>query len=85
MFLSSESNLTIKLLDIPDILLSQGIVSSLHAANATFVYVVRWMEGSEFDLAKSAVKVHRARLRKIGLDISKPFSGEVVSKIAKSS
>ncbi|WP_164329130.1 phage/plasmid replication domain-containing protein [Pseudomonas viridiflava] len=77
--------MTIKILDIPEILLSQRIVSTSHAANATFVYVVRWMEGADFDMAKSAVKVHRARLRKIGLDIAKPFSGEVVSNIAKNS
>jgi hypothetical protein len=85
MGLRVESFLSIKLLDIPDLLLSRRVVTTVSAANATFVYVVRWMEGVEFDLSKSAVKVHRARLRKIGLDIAKPFSGEVVSLAVKNS
>ncbi|WP_259642164.1 phage/plasmid replication protein, partial [Pseudomonas syringae] len=58
---------------------SQGICSGEASANATMVYVFMWMEGQSFDLSKSAVKVHRARLRKIGLDIGKPYAGEVVS------
>ena len=69
----------IKLLDIHYRLITEKVVSSDTAANATLVYAIKWMEGVEFDLSKSAVKVHRARLRKIGLDIGKPFSGEIVS------
>ncbi|RMV37304.1 hypothetical protein ALP11_02813, partial [Pseudomonas syringae pv. papulans] len=69
----------IKVLDIKPLLLSQGICSGEASANATMVYVFMWMEGQSFDLSKSAVKVHRARLRKIGLDIGKPYAGEVVS------
>lgn len=69
----------IKLLDIPPRLLAEKIVPSTAAAHATLVYAIKWMEGVEFDLSKSAVKVHRARLRRIGLDIAKPFSGEIAS------
>lgn len=69
----------IRLLEIQPLLLEKGIVNSIAAANATLVYAIQWMEGVEFDLSKSAVKVHRARLRKIGLDIGKPFAGEIVS------
>ncbi|WP_122295336.1 phage/plasmid replication domain-containing protein [Pseudomonas syringae] len=69
----------ISLLEIPDLLVSSNSQLSVSSANATFVYAVRWMEGQKFDLAKSAVKVHRARLRKLGLDIALPFDGQIVS------
>ncbi|WP_407604761.1 phage/plasmid replication protein, partial [Pseudomonas aeruginosa] len=36
-----------------------------------------WKEGETFDLGKSAVQVHRARLRRIGIDIKKPYIEEV--------
>jgi hypothetical protein len=65
----------IKLLDIHSRLISDGIVSSEASANAALIYVVKWIEGCSFDLEKSAVKVNRARLRKLGIDIAKPFDG----------
>ncbi|WP_405045982.1 phage/plasmid replication protein [Pseudomonas sp. BP01] len=43
------------------------------AANATHVYVVKWMGGVSFDLEKSAVKTHHANLRKLGIDIARPY------------
>lgn len=68
----------IKLLDIHARLLFEGIVTSDASANAALIYVVKWMEGQVFDLQKSAVKVNRARLRKLGIDIAKPFTGEII-------
>lgn len=49
-----------------------GIVDSTKAALTTAQYAMQWMHGTEFDLSKSAVKIHRARLRKIGIDIGRP-------------
>lgn len=71
-------DLPISLLDLHDAILAE-ITPSLPSANATFVYAVQWREGASFDLAKSAVKVHRARLRKLGIDIARPFAGEITS------
>lgn len=67
-----------RLLEIHERLISDGIVSSEASANATLVYVVKWMEGFTFDLDKSAVKVNRARLRRLGIDIAKPYEGQVL-------
>lgn len=63
-------------LDIPEMLLSKGIVTSSYAANTTAGYAVRWMQGAKIDFSKSGPNVHRARLRKIGIDIKKPYQGE---------
>lgn len=65
----------VKFSEVPDLLLSKGIVSSEHAANSTALYLIKWSEGLLFDRSKSSVAVHRARLRKIGLDILKPCTG----------
>ncbi|EIU4790651.1 hypothetical protein P6556_007048 [Pseudomonas aeruginosa] len=63
--------------DVVSRLLSDGLVSSVSAAHATASYFQLWKEGETFDLGKSAVQVHRARLRKIGIDIKKPYIEEV--------
>jgi len=64
----------IRFSDVPQMLIDKGIVSSLSAANTTALYLVMWAEGS-IDSSKSQVSIHRARLRKIGLDILKPYTG----------
>ncbi|HBE2517257.1 TPA: DNA replication protein, partial [Escherichia coli] len=33
-------------------------------------YAIQWMHGHSFDLNKKQVQTHRARLRKIGIDIA---------------
>ncbi|OWP50069.1 phage/plasmid replication domain-containing protein [Pseudomonas nitroreducens] len=71
-------DLPIRLLDLHAAILTE-ITPSVPSANATFVYAVRWREGATFDLSKSAVKVHRARLRKLGIDIARPYAGEITS------
>jgi translation elongation factor EF-4 len=55
---------------IADKLLRLGIVDNTRAANTTTLYAMQWMSGQKFDLSKSQVQTHRARLRKIGIDIS---------------
>ena len=72
--------MVITFLEIPDLLIEQGIVGSTSAANSAAFYAARWAYGEAFDLSKSQVSVNRARLRKIGIDIAKPYvspSGEV--------
>lgn len=57
---------------ISERLIRLGICDGTRAANTTAMYAIQWMSGQRFDLAKKQVKVHRARLRKIGLDIAQP-------------
>ncbi|EMQ9995328.1 hypothetical protein N1H82_006593 [Pseudomonas aeruginosa] len=63
-------------LDVPAMLLAKGVVSNSYAASTTAGHAALWMEGSPIDFTKSSSKIHRARLRKIGIDIKKPYSGE---------
>jgi TPP-dependent 2-oxoacid decarboxylase len=69
--------MAIGFLDLCDLLLSKGVVSSEYSARVTSGYAYRWSQGEVFDLSKSAVQIHRARLRKIGFDIARPFNGEI--------
>lgn len=55
---------------IAEVLLEEGVCKSVQASNATANYFFMWLHGERFDLAKSQVKVHRARLRKINIDIA---------------
>lgn len=63
--------------EIKQKLLDEGIVTSIQAANATLGYAMQWVHGATFDFTKSSTRVHRARLRKIGLDIKKPFTDQI--------
>jgi len=72
-FLALDERLQVtdmKLETIADRLLRLGIVTSVKAANSTTLYALQWMAGQRFDLQKSQVQLHRARLRKIGIDIA---------------
>jgi len=74
-FLSIDKNLWTTAMDfqsISDELINQNICSSTKAANSTAQYFYQWLCGSRFDLSKSAVKIHRARLRKLHIDIAEP-------------
>jgi len=53
-------------------LLREGIVNDVRAANTTSLYAINWMHGRVYDLSKSQTQTHRARLRKIGIDIARP-------------
>ena len=57
---------------ITEKLISNGICEHTKSANATTLYAIQWMSGKIFDLKKKQVKTHRARLRKIGIDIALP-------------
>ncbi len=74
-FLKIDQKLTVTAMDFETIsqhLVTQGVVDNTKAANTTAQYAFAWMHGQRFDLNKAAVKVHRARLRKIGIDIANP-------------
>lgn len=53
-------------------LVNYGVCPNTRSANATTIYAIQWMHGQTFDLNKKQVKVHRARLRQIGIDIARP-------------
>lgn len=54
-------------------LIEQGICNGTKAAHTTAFYALEWAHGTTFDLSKSSVQTHRARLRKIGIDIAQEF------------
>jgi len=75
-FLNIDSTLQVNAMDFETIaqrLLTLNIVDTTRAANTTAIYAQQWMHGHVFDLSKSQVREHRARLRKIGIDIGQPF------------
>lgn len=85
-FLKIDDRMTVTAMDFETIsehLVSQGIVETTRAANTTAMYAVGWMHGRKFDLAKAQVKVHRARLRKIGIDIANPCDLSRFSPVIK--
>ncbi|MGC3831205.1 phage/plasmid replication domain-containing protein [Pseudomonas aeruginosa] len=45
----------------------------LRFSDATAIYYQLWVEGERFDLNSRSVQMHRARLRKLGFDIGKPY------------
>lgn len=57
---------------IAERLISSGICTNTKAANTSASYALQWMHGETFDTRKRQVQQHRARLRKIGIDISRP-------------
>jgi len=72
-FLRTDERLQVTAMDLQTIsqtLISKEICSSVLAANTTAMYAYNWMHGQTFDFSKSSVKTHRARLRKIGIDIA---------------
>lgn len=72
-FLSIDSRLQVTAMSFENIaerLLRSAVVDTTKAANTTAMYAVQWMHGQRFDFDKKAVQTHRARLRKIGIDIA---------------
>lgn len=72
-FLNIDQQLQVEHMSLETItarLIREGICDSTRAANATTLYAIQWMHGHTFDLSKTQVKTHRARLRKIGIDIA---------------
>lgn len=71
---------------ISEHLISEGIVDSTRSANTTAMYAIQWMHGHSFDFSKTQVQTHRARLRKIGIDIAQrcnisKFSPIIVKRV----
>ncbi|MBL0654917.1 DNA replication protein [Aeromonas caviae] len=72
-FTNIDQKLSVTSMDFETIserLVTLGIVDNTRAANTTAMYALQWMHGQDFDLAKAQVKTHRARLRKLGIDIA---------------
>ncbi len=72
-FISIDKKLMVTAMDfdtISDFLIKEGVVDSIRSANTTAMYAIQWMHGHFFDFNKKQVQVHRARLRKIGIDIA---------------
>ncbi|WP_227657295.1 phage/plasmid replication domain-containing protein [Citrobacter koseri] len=72
-FLALDEKLSVNAMDFETIsehLITRGIVETTRAANTTAMYAIQWFHGHIFDLSKNQVRIHRARLRKIGIDIA---------------
>jgi X family protein/replication protein CRI len=55
---------------IAELLKQEGICKSTASANATANYYFMWLHGQVFDLNKTQVQMHRARLRCLRIDIA---------------
>jgi hypothetical protein len=74
-FLNLHTKLQVESMSLESItqtLISNGICENTKSANMTTLYAIQWMHGHVFDLNKKQVQTHRARLRKIGIDIANP-------------
>jgi Phage X family/Phage replication protein CRI len=88
-FMNIDQNLKVSAMDLRTIaltLVENDVCANIKAANTTALYAINWMHGDVFDGQKKQVQVHRARLRKIGIDILKPcnialFSPVVVKQV----
>ncbi|MBA0219789.1 Replication-associated protein G2P [Pectobacterium brasiliense] len=72
-FLDIDKKLSVTAMDFETIsehLINRGVVETTKAANTTAMYAIQWFHGRTFDTNKNQVRVHRARLRKIGIDIN---------------
>lgn len=72
-FTNIDQKLSVTSMDFETIserLLTLGIVDTTRAANTTAMYALQWMHGQNFDVSKTQIQTHRARLRKIGIDIA---------------
>ncbi len=72
-FTNIDQKLSVTSMDFETIserLVTLGIVDNTRAANTTAMYCIQWMHGHDFDFNKKAVQTHRARLRKLGIDIA---------------
>ena len=90
-FINLDQKLKVSAMDLRTIsqtLLEEEICTSTKAANTTALYAYNWMNGDTFESHKKQVQIHRARLRKIGIDILKPcnlliFSPVIVKKVTE--
>jgi len=74
-FLQIDQRLKVNAMTLENIteqLINNNICGTTRAANTTAFYAYQWMHGSKMDLTKTQTRTHRARLRKIGIDIGIP-------------
>jgi len=72
-FLNIDKKLSVNAMTmqtISELLKEEGVCKSIQAANATSSYYFMWLQGQTFDLKKTQVRTHRARLRKLNIDIA---------------
>jgi len=72
-FLKLDDKLQVESMELESIsekLIRTGVCESTKAATTTAFYAHEWMQGKQFDFEKKQVQTHRARLRKIGIDIA---------------
>ena len=62
----------VKLESIAEELVTKGVVDTLRKANTTAFYAMKWASGQDLGLQNRQYETHRARLRKIGIDIANP-------------
>ncbi|RDE83566.1 phage/plasmid replication domain-containing protein [Aggregatibacter aphrophilus] len=73
-FINIDEKLKVTAMDfetISETLLNNGVVDTVRSANTTAMYALQWSHGQVFDLSKAHIKRHRAKLRKIGIDIGR--------------
>lgn len=83
-FLSIDEKLQVTAMDFETIseqLISSGVVDTTRASNITAMYAIEWAHGKTFNFEKTQVKLHRSRLRKIGIDIKDVFNVSTFSPI----
>jgi len=74
-FLNIDKKIQVEKMSLENIterLLREGVCENTKAANITTLYAIQWASGHVFDFNKKQVQTHRARLRKIGIDIALP-------------
>ncbi|WP_370541489.1 phage/plasmid replication domain-containing protein [Actinobacillus pleuropneumoniae] len=78
-FMNMYKKLSVSKYDLETIaeqLVSQGVVDTLRKATTSAYYAMLWASGKELGLRNRQYKEHRARLRKIGIDIANPCDVE---------
>lgn len=84
-FLNLDKKLAVNAMDFETIseqLIRHGVVETMRSANTTAMYAIQWMCGGSFDFSKKSVQTHRARLRKIGIDIAQRYNLAKFSPVA---
>lgn len=78
-FMGVHKKLNVSRYDLETIaeqLVSQGVVDTLRKATPSAYYAMLWSSGKDLGLRKRQFETHRARLRKIGIDIANPCDVE---------
>ena len=84
-FLQIDQRLKVNSMTLENIseqFINNEICTTVRAANCTVFYAFQWMHGAAMDLSKTQVRTHRARLRKIGIDIGIPCDISRFSPVA---